>query len=139
MSFVTQAGPILHQGASRDCTWMTGAPVVIRPGRRDEDWPPENLLQKWRRHAGCGFNLSTVWLLWHLLWICHPEEAETLATRRSPDEGPMNSPSDSSSRPYPDLLCLFTTSRKVRAIQPLLKRARNAPVLRLLSSGFAGR
>ncbi len=30
---------------------------------RDEDWPPENLLIKWRSHAGCGFNLSTVCLL----------------------------------------------------------------------------
>ena len=45
---------------------FTGNPVVIRPERRDEDWPPENLLIKWRSHAGCGFNLSTMCLLGHL-------------------------------------------------------------------------
>ena len=28
--------------------------------RRSEVPPPENLLVKWRSHAGCGFNLSTV-------------------------------------------------------------------------------
>jgi hypothetical protein len=32
-------------------------------GRRPEDQPPENLLTKWRSHAGCGFNLSTTCLL----------------------------------------------------------------------------
>jgi hypothetical protein len=34
-----------------------------RSERRDEHWPSENLLIKWRTHAGCGFNLSTVCLL----------------------------------------------------------------------------
>ncbi len=29
-------------------------------GRRNQDWPPENLLIKWRNHAGCGFNLSAI-------------------------------------------------------------------------------
>jgi hypothetical protein len=28
--------------------------------------PPENLLIKWRSHAGCGFNVSTMCLLLHL-------------------------------------------------------------------------
>jgi hypothetical protein len=30
------------------------------PWTRDEYRPPENLLIKWRSHAGCGFNLSTM-------------------------------------------------------------------------------
>ena len=46
---------------------LTGKPAVIhpgrRPGRRNEGWLPENLLIKWRSHAGCGSNLSTVCLL----------------------------------------------------------------------------
>jgi len=45
-------------------------PAVIRPGRRNEDLPPENLLIKWRSHAGCGFNVSTMFLLLHLLFVC---------------------------------------------------------------------
>src|ERR1035438_942284 len=43
-----------------------GQPAVIRPGRRNEDLPPQNLLIKWRSHAGCGFNVSTMCLLLHL-------------------------------------------------------------------------
>jgi len=27
---------------------------------------PENLLVKWRSHAGCGLNMSTMCFLWHL-------------------------------------------------------------------------
>jgi len=50
-------------------------PVVIRPGRKlvlptmdGDNWrnqvpPPQHLLVKWRSHAGCGFNLSTVCLV----------------------------------------------------------------------------
>jgi hypothetical protein len=45
---------------------LTGSPAVIRLGRRNEDLPPENLLIKWRRHAGCGFNVSTLCLLLQL-------------------------------------------------------------------------
>src|ERR1700683_4790782 len=33
--------------------------LAIRPERREEHWPLENLLIKWRRHADCGFNPST--------------------------------------------------------------------------------
>jgi hypothetical protein len=40
--------------------------LVIRPERRNEDLPPENLLIKGRSHAGCGFNVSTMCLLLHL-------------------------------------------------------------------------
>ena len=39
---------------------MTGKPEVIRPERRDVHSPHENLLIKWRSHAGWGFNLSTM-------------------------------------------------------------------------------
>ena len=42
---------------------LTGYLQLIRPERRDEDWPPENMLIKWRSHAGYGFNLSTMCLL----------------------------------------------------------------------------
>ena len=42
--------------------WL-GKPAVIHPRRKNEGWLPENLLIKWRSHAGCGFNLSTVCLL----------------------------------------------------------------------------
>jgi len=38
---------------------VTSKPALIRLGRRHEYLPPENLLIKWRSHAGCGFNLST--------------------------------------------------------------------------------
>ena len=38
---------------------ITSKPALIRLGRRHEYLPPENLLIKWRSHAGCGFNLST--------------------------------------------------------------------------------
>jgi hypothetical protein len=33
------------------------------PWTKEEDWPPKNLLIKWRSHDVCGFNLSTVCLL----------------------------------------------------------------------------
>jgi hypothetical protein len=33
--------------------------AVIGRGRRNQGWSPENLLIKWRSHAGCGFDLST--------------------------------------------------------------------------------
>ena len=42
---------------------ITSKPALIRLGRRHEYLPPENLLIKWRSHAGCGFNLSTMCLL----------------------------------------------------------------------------
>src|ERR1035437_3585306 len=44
---------------------MTSEPAVIGRGRRNQDWSPENLLIKWRSHAGCGFNLSTC-----QPWVC---------------------------------------------------------------------
>jgi hypothetical protein len=36
----------LDQELAADCGRM-GKPAVIRRERRDEDWPPENLLVKW--------------------------------------------------------------------------------------------
>ena len=45
---------------------ITSKPALIRLGRRHEYLPPENLLIKWRSHAGCGFNMSTMCLLLHL-------------------------------------------------------------------------
>jgi hypothetical protein len=55
---------ILYQASSLDIRGeRRSIPLVIRPERRDEDWPPENLLIKWRSHAGCGFNQSTMCLL----------------------------------------------------------------------------
>jgi hypothetical protein len=37
-----------------DTERMKGKPAVIRLEGRDEDWPPENLLIKWRRHGSIG-------------------------------------------------------------------------------------
>ena len=42
---------------------LTGS---IPPWTKDEDLPPQKLLIKRRSHAGCGFNVSTMYLLLHL-------------------------------------------------------------------------
>ena len=39
-----------------DSARLTVKPAIIPPGRRNDDWPPENLLIKWRGQAGDGFN-----------------------------------------------------------------------------------
>jgi hypothetical protein len=38
----------------------------IPPWTKDEDLPPQKLLIKWRSHAGCGSNLSTMYLVLYL-------------------------------------------------------------------------
>jgi hypothetical protein len=42
---------------------LTGS---IQLSTKDEDLPPQKLLIKWRSHAGCGFNVSTMYLVLHL-------------------------------------------------------------------------
>ena len=67
---------------------------------------------------------------------CHPEEAESFAARRAPDEGPMHFLDVSGGKTLPDLVTRFHAG-----FEPILRvrAARNAWVLRLLSSRFAGR
>ena len=45
----------LMAGTAWSESWSSGKPVVTHPA--------ENLLIKWRSHAGCGFNLSTMCFL----------------------------------------------------------------------------
>jgi hypothetical protein len=45
------------------CGRVASEPAVIRPVRRNQYRPPENLLIGWRSHPGRGFNLSTMCLL----------------------------------------------------------------------------
>lgn len=49
-----QLGTLQHHG---DRLLRRIIPSLVRPGRRNEDLPPENLLIKWRSRAGCGFNV----------------------------------------------------------------------------------
>src|SRR5260370_31439234 len=65
-----------------DSARLTVKPAVIHPGRRNEDWPPENLLIKWRGHAGYGFNpVNRVFALTLTYLFGHVDAAGGVKTR----------------------------------------------------------
>src|SRR5271167_3916526 len=71
---------------------LTGKPVVNPPWAKERGLAPENFLIKWRSHAGCGSNVSTMCLLLHLQHNWHTGLPKTSAKQQFPTDSQSVSP-----------------------------------------------
>src|SRR4029077_3793160 len=78
------------------------------------------------------------WAGGSVLARCRPEEAESFAARRAPEEGPMHFVVTAVPN-LPDHSLNLDVWDGCHAMQAAMELTRNAEVLRLLSSRFAGR